>query len=225
MIKGKAVNTKGAGSRPLATSNKTEAEQKTARILTNGAFNAVLLEGYGNVEGMPDLSVLYEHLQDNARGLKTDEGCRLHRAEGMLLSQATALQTMFIDLALRAKRQQNREWLQTLTSLALRAQGNCTQTLRVLAELRSPRQPVFAKQANIAHGAQQVNNGTDNFPTSTRVRAREAATVQNELLEADHGQRLDIGAPAATGCADQRLDTVGQVHRAEDVGGKGARQS
>lgn len=213
MTKGKAVSPKGAGTRSLATSSKTEAEQKTARILTNGAFNAVLLEGYGNVEGMPDLSVLYGHLQDNARALKTDEGCRLHRAEGMLLSQATALQTMFIDLALRAKRQQNREWLQTLTSLALRAQGNCTQTLRVLAELRSPRQPVFAKQANIAHGAQQVNNGTDNIPSSTRVRARETATTPNELLEHQHADILDTGATGTTSPVDPAVATMGTINR------------
>ena len=40
--------------------------------------------------------------------------------------------------------------------LSLKAQGQCRATLETLAVIKNP--PVFAHQANIAHGPQQVNN-------------------------------------------------------------------
>lgn len=200
----------------VAASTPEEANRKAAEILTDGAFNAVLLRDYGNMESMPELSVLYAHLLDNAKALTAADGDRIQRAESMLLGQATALQTMFIDLALRAKAQKNREWLQTFTSLALRAQSNCTQTLRVLAELRSPRQSVFARQANIANGPQQVNNETDVFRTKTRARVRKARNLQNELLEQQHGNSLDTGAARSTVTVDQAVEAVGKVNRTKD---------
>lgn len=192
-----------------------EANLKAAEILTDGAFNAVLLRDYGNMESMPELSVLYAHLLENAKALTATDGDRIQRAESMLLGQATALQTMFIDLALRAKAQKNREWLQTFTSLALRAQSNCTQTLRVLAELRSPRQPVFAKQANIANGPQQINN-RETFSDTKRTRARESRKRQNELLETRHGLDMDTRATRAPSTADQAVATMGEINRTKN---------
>lgn len=43
----------------VAASTPEEANRKAAEILTDGAFNAVLLRDYGNMESMPELSVLY----------------------------------------------------------------------------------------------------------------------------------------------------------------------
>lgn len=199
----------------VAVRTPEEANLKAAEILTDGAFNAVLLRDYGNMESMPELSVLYAHLLENAKALTATDGDRIQRAESMLLGQATALQTMFIDLALRAKAQKNREWLQTFTSLALRAQSNCTQTLRVLAELRSPRQPVFAKQANIANGPQQVNN-RETFSDTKRTRARESRKRQNELLETRHGLDMDTRATRAPSAADQAVAAMGKVDRTSE---------
>jgi hypothetical protein len=47
----------------------------------------------------------------------------------------------------------------------------------------------YVRQANIAHGPQQVNNGTcDDTP-----RTQENQNSQNKLMEQKDGERLDIG--------------------------------
>ncbi len=38
----------------------------------------------------------------------------------------------------------------------------------------------------------------------------------NELLETDHGKRLDTRAPGIPGGADRTMETMAAVHRAED---------
>lgn len=57
------------------------------------------------------------------------------------------------------------------------------------------------------------------------MRARNVLLRPNKLLEAEHGNRLDTRAQAATDRADQDLETLGAVHRAEVAGGEGAGQS
>ncbi len=72
----------------------------------------------------------------------------------------------------------------------------------------------YVRQANIAHGHQQVNNAP-----STAIdfsHARENTDMQSKLLEESDGQRLDIGAEGATGGADPAMAPVGQVDRPED---------
>jgi hypothetical protein len=55
---------------------------------------------------------------------------------------------------------------------------------------------VFAKQANInqGNGNQQVNNGASDPATH----AGEIINQPNELLEAQHGERMDTGTTGAT---------------------------
>ena len=76
-------------------------------------------------------------------------------------------------------------------------------TITALVDLKYPRQATYVKQANIAHGAQQVNNGT--APQANGVNyaqahtpAKEIENSQNKLLEATHaqqGNRMDNRAP------------------------------
>jgi hypothetical protein len=47
-------------------------------------------------------------------------------------------------------------------------------------------------------------------------RARENENLQNELLEAKHGERLDTRATGATSGNDPELATVGEIKRAKD---------
>ena len=68
---------------------------------------------------------------------------------------------------------------------------------------------VFARQANIAHGPQQVNNGEPS-------RARETQSEQSKLLEQTNGERLYTGATGAAVDADTHMETLGAVHGAED---------
>ena len=200
----------------LTAATPEEQTRKGAELSTSGGVNAMLVKAYLPIDGIGAADI-HEAMARQSEGLQSD-GDRIHQAEAMLLNQAAALQAMFIDLASRAKLQNNREWLQTMTGLALRAQTNCTQTLKTLGELRNPRQAVFAKQANIAHGHQQVNNGQQ-VATSQRSRtgAHECPTEQNQLLEQDHGKWLDTGAAGTTGRADSHLEAVGTVNRANNT--------
>ena len=89
--------------------------------------------------------------------------------------------------------------------MALRAQNQCRATLETLAAIKNP-PVVFAKQANInqGNGNQQVNNGTSD-PAS---RAGEIINQPNELLEAQHGERMDTGTAGATIVKNPAMATV-----------------
>lgn len=110
----------------------------------------------------------------------------LKRIEATLLSQAHSLDVLFASFARRAGQQGDLRKLEAYMKLALRAQSQCRATLEALAALKNP-PLVFAKQANIAHGHQQVNNGIETLPS----RAEQIENRPNELLECDHGERMD----------------------------------
>jgi hypothetical protein len=54
--------------------------------------------------------------------------------------------------------------------LALKAQRQCRATIETLVMAKNPAPVTFVKQANVAHGPQQVNNG----PPAEASRARES---------------------------------------------------
>lgn len=91
--------------------------------------------------------------------------------------------------------------------LALKAQSQCRATLETLSAIKNP-PVVFAKQANIANGPQQVNNGQ---PATV---CEKTVIEQNKLLEYEHGQWLDTGTADAAIGADKELETVGAIDRA-----------
>ena len=108
---------------------------------------------------------------------------RSQHAETTLTAQAATLDAIFNEMARRAALNMG-EYLdatERYMRLALKAQGQCRATLETLAAIKNP-PVIFAKQANIAHGPQQVNN--DGFPSSTRTRghARKTDIAPNELL-------------------------------------------
>lgn len=123
----------------------------------------------------------------------------MQHCEAMLVGQAHALQSIFVSLARRAVNQEYLKHYETYLRLALKAQNQSRMTLETLAAIKNP-PVVFAKQANInqGNGNQQVNNGTQASSTSTCTRthahAGENINQQNELLEAQHGERMDTGA-------------------------------
>jgi hypothetical protein len=70
--------------------------------------------------------------------------------------------------------------------------------------------PVFARQANIAQGPQQVNNGVVN---NGSAHAGLPESSPNKLLEAN-GERLDVNPAPATVESDPPLAPVGARNRA-----------
>ncbi|MDD5579043.1 MAG: hypothetical protein PHY16_07145 [Methylobacter sp.] len=132
----------------------------------------------------------------------------MKRPETMLLTQAHTLDSLFNKLAQKAYKQEYISQLETFLRLALKAQSQCRSTLETLATLKNP--VIFAQQANIAHGSQQINNG---IPS----RAEEQAIAPNKLLRESPHATLDTGRTIETGAIDSPMETVAAVHRPENI--------
>lgn len=141
----------------------------------------------------------------------------LSAAERMLNSQAVALNAIFGELARRAALNMGTHLgaTESYMRLALKAQSQSRATVETLAAIKNP-PVVFARQANIAHGPQQVNNGPAPDSTPASAHPGEPASGPNELLEdCTHGRtQLDTRATEATSRANQGLEPVGAFDRA-----------
>lgn len=166
-------------------------------------------------EGGPDGHDVRLHVADVARRLADGD---LSTLELMLLQQATTLQAMFASLAFNAQAQTGRENLQVVTSLALKAAAGSRQAITALAELRMPKQVLFAKQANVNNGGQQqVNNGPATGSNAdagpARASAEETESRQSELSGGANGLLENTGASGASGRTLSTQSPVGEVHR------------
>lgn len=157
-----------------------------------------------------DVQALAATLRDQAAVVG---GGSLGQAEGILINQATALQSLFARLVERGMASDSIPGFETNMRMALRAQAQCRATLETLAEIKNP-PVVYARQANVTTGPQQVNNGVATPPAP---RARDLEPEPSKLLEEIDGQWLDTGATSAPGRADPHLATVGAVDGAKNV--------
>lgn len=137
------------------------------------------------------ITEVVESLRESTRMANNGD---LSKLEAMLVSQATALQTIFASYACRAQIQPQQKHLEAFMGMALKAQAQSRATIQAVIELKYPRQATFVKQANIAHGPQQVNNGI--APNDGLAHAQKTQLEQNKLLEeSSHGRTyLDTGA-------------------------------
>lgn len=145
-------------------------------------------------------------------------GGDLKRLESMLSAQAHSLDTIFNTLAQKAALNMG-EYLDATDRylrLALKAQGQCRATLETLATIKNP-PVVYARQANIAHGPQQVNNGLERHAHAGNLKQT------SELLEAQHGERLDTRATEAAIPTDSAMEAVGKVDRTQKPRRQGRR--
>jgi len=137
----------------------------------------------------------------------------MSRLEAMLTAQAYTLDDLICCMArLAYPHLNNPEVADCYLRLMLKAQSQCRTTVETIAELKNPRPVAFVKQANIAHGPQQVNNG---MPSRTEEKEIE----QNKLLEANNELLPNAGTSTVTGQANSRLETVGAIDRSQDATG------
>lgn len=133
----------------------------------------------------------------------------MRRAESILIAQAHTLDGLFARLTGNAFMTDNLNVMERYMRLALKAQAQARATLQALAELKAPKQVAFVKQANIGNQL-QVNNGDS---AQGRACARENQNEPNELLEAQHGERLDTRAASTTGRDDSTMATMEEEFR------------
>ena len=165
---------------------QTEAQALSRAALRPCINGASVIEAYqGNLMGKEvDLGELVAGLNESCLEVKDGD---LSGLEAMLLSQATTLQTMFASLARQAATQEHLRQYETFMGLALKAQAQSRATITALVDLKYPRQAMFVKQANIAHGPQQVNNANANAGTPSHGGLKSGAgnikNKPNKLLE------------------------------------------
>jgi len=175
---------------------------------------AVTLKEYGKSYGDLDLSGLIDALTVQTKAASDGD---LRRGEAMLATQAHILDAIFNNLARRAINAEYMDNLDRYLKLALRAQSQCRVTWEALATMKNPPMMGYVRQANIAHGHQQVNN-TSSTPRDTS-RAAENSNLQSKLLEESDGQRLDTGAEGAAGRADPAMAPLEKGDRSENTRG------
>ena len=128
----------------------------------------------------------------------------LRHVDSMLVNQAIALQHIFLRMTMRGIQQTKMEHIDGFMRLALKAQNQSRATLETLASMRMP-PVVYAKQANINHGNQQVNNSVSITPSPDE----KIINPHNELLKEDDYERMDTGAATTAIAKDTAMETLG----------------
>ena len=133
--------------------------------------------------------------------------------EATLTAQVTSLNAIYSEMARRAALNMG-EHLQATESymrLALKAQAQCARTIEVIAAMKTP-PVIFAKQANISTGNQQVNNSS--LPKISPAHAGKTINQSNELLEVNHGcEKMDYRAKTAASGKDKAVAAVDTIDR------------
>lgn len=214
-----------AGAQKSAFKEDSEATPRDQKLMgklaTQSSFNATSVMASYQTGAMESLggADFQEHWPAVMKTVRKVLDGDMNHPQAMLLSQAMTLESMFNALAERAAKNigVHLPTTEAYMRMALKAQAQCTATLRVLGELKSPKQVAFIKQANVAHGHQQVNNGTPTEPAADAARAHEEKSIQsNELLTEQHGTTLDFGATGGASRGNQTVEAVGEVDRAHD---------
>lgn len=201
---------KRSGAKTLAVRqepNETEKLTLARSVTAPTVRGAVTIEAFSKAYGETDLGALMDVLR--AQNEKV-QGGDMKRAESLLMTQAHTLDAIFNELARRAAVNMG-DYLnatERYMRLALKAQSQCRATLEALAAIKNP-PVIYARQANIANGPQQINNG----PLPAHA-GGENTIDQNKLLEANYGQRLDTGTPGTAIGADPGVATLAEIDRA-----------
>ena len=187
--------------------SKDTRSQTLARLVTGGVLSAATLKQYSGAGEDLEVSDLVAEMKKAGDEAVAGD---MKRVERMLANQMLTLDVLFNNLAQRSGRQDTFKGIEVLMRLALKAQAQARATAETLSVIKNPMP--YIKQANIANGPQQVNNGT---PAS----AGKNQSPPNELLEHQHGNTLDIGAQATAGRADPAMATVEAKHRSTNTRG------
>jgi hypothetical protein len=195
-------------------------------MITDPAINAASViqpyQGYIGSKDEVDIMSTVRSLEETVGRVRAGD---LSDLEGMLVAQATALQTMFVNLARRAQDQNYQRHLEAFMGLAFKAQAGSRATISALVDLKYPRTTVIARQANVNNGGQQqVNNAGSATSTRTGAGVINTDVAESTLLEHSHGQPcgwLDARATSKAERGDPAMEAVGEVHRAQDGRGKG----
>ena len=196
---------------PAKQDKQSDNEHYAKVSLSPATMSAVLSEAFTK-QLFPDSSIaeVANALRDKITTIQDGD---MQPIEAMLIGQAQALQTMFVSLGRQAASKTSLPQYTAFMNLALKAQSQSRATIQALVELKYPKQATFVKQANIANGNQQVNNGqvTDKAHTThapAHAHARAIENQPNELLSEMNHATLDSSRTATPSGTNQAMATV-----------------
>ena len=163
------------------------------------SFNDIILPGGGVTQSLKTLGERIRKIQE----------CDMAGVEATLVAQADTLDAVFNAMLLRAiDNQTNLQHFEGLMRIAMKAQAQCSLTLRTLSEIKNPRQTAFIKQQNNAN-QQVVNNAL--------AGAQETGKKPNELLrEGENSEAVDEGGKTAAIEAHSRMEALEELHRPQE---------
>lgn len=130
----------------------------------------------------------------------------LGRAEETLAAQAIVLDTVFNVLLVKGLKAPGLDMQATVLKLALQAQRQCCQTFEALSVIKNPPAVTVVRQTNIGQAVQVNNGAADEIPKTY---------LENELLEINHGERMDIGTQSSSSTVNQDLAAMEKLNRPE----------
>lgn len=190
--------------------NDDEQGRHYSKLVTSpelAAYRAITAaEGAKSLGEFIDAPTMIETLREQATAVNRND---MAQAGAMLANQATALQSLFARLIEKSMTAEYVTQFEAFMRMALRAQSQCRATLETLAAIKNP-PIVYARQANVTTGPQQINNGTV-APT----RAQEIETEQTQLSGGTHELLPDARASGNASRVNPTLETLGEIDRAE----------
>lgn len=185
---------------PLAKKDNQSESESFAKVSLSASYMGAILADSFTKTILPkaELNDVASELNDKVKIIQDGD---MKPIEAMLISQAQALQTMFVTLGRMAASKTQLAQYTAFMNMALKAQSQSRATIQALTELKYPKQATFVKQANIANGHQQVNNATN-------THAKENQNSQNKLLEAQANEWLDNGKTTTPSTINQAMATV-----------------
>jgi hypothetical protein len=193
---------------------KTQHEngKEYARMITAPEVAAYRVVGAAQPKHLADeidVPGLLATLRDQAKAVSSGD---LSRVEALLTNQADSLQALFVAMVERSLRQEFVAYVEPYMRLALKAQSQCRATLQTLAEIRNP-PVIYARQANVTSGPQQINNNLD------LSRTRENPIPPSQLSGGANALHPDSRASSDAGRDDLQMEAVAEVHGAKDTRG------
>ena len=188
-------------------SSLDERGRNFAKLITSPEVAACRIVGLMQPKSFSDeidTPTLVDTLRDQTVALQSGD---LAHAEAMLINQASSLQALFVRLTERAIEQSQMPNIEGFMKLALRAQSQCRATLETLAAIKNP-PIIYAKQANVTSGPQQINNGA-----VESARAREIENEQTQLSGENLELHQNTRASSPAFRNDQALEAMGEIDR------------
>ena len=192
----KKVPVKNKSSVIVPMHNDEDPDEAVAKILTMPEVGAA-----GTIRGLNDIHDVNALTKILSQQTADVIGGNMTRAEAMLLSQAHTLDALFNNLVMKGLDQTHMPHYESFLRLAYKAQSQCRSTLQALSDIKNP-SVVYAKQANITSGNQQINNGL------TAPRTQENKNNSNELLTEIPNATLDTRRTGETVPVNSELEAV-----------------